>query len=558
MSPSFSLATAPWISVWDLDAAAPRSVGLLEALTRAHRLSLHVDRSEAIVVLRLLATLVDAACGPRDTAEWDAAWKAPTLDTDAVTAYLERHADRLDMFHPEHPAFQSSQLTEYARGPEALHPGSLAGEAGQWFNEELRAPLAPLPADRAALWLLHLLAYDVSGIKRAAPGDPAGQKGKLYGSQLGPLATATHLHLALPGQSLKDTLLLNLPPQPRAEGDAPVWERDTPDAPMRTRAAAGRLDLLTWPNRRIRLHATDEGLVDAVAHHDGDRLLDDVWQTVQRLDPMTAWSTGSTGNRVRLRFLNEQGWAQPWRPAVILDQPGMCQVIDHAVAAAERGALDAGQIIQAVVSTTVHSNMHKSTISDIPVIAVPLAAAGLLADPDARQGIAAMARYADALGGRLRKHTMRISRRSADQVAPRMMLTDLDREWEAAVRGYAHDPEAASAGWKAALHQSAERRIEEFPLRETERGELLAVYATSLGESSVRAKRQRARKTAPAKKRGPAADRHEVFGGHYTLSELSRHPDCVVSYTTLRNRVDEGWDVTEAATTPGRRGPATT
>ncbi|MFC5853184.1 hypothetical protein ACFPZI_15520 [Streptomyces chlorus] len=52
--------------------------------------------------------------------------------------------------------------------------------------------------------------------------------------------------------------------------------------------------------------------------------------------------------------------------------------------------------------------------------------------------------------------------------------------------------------------------------------------------------------------------RGAVSGGSYTLSELSRHPDCVVGYATLRKRVDDGWDVTEAATTPGRGGPATT
>ncbi|MER6684608.1 type I-E CRISPR-associated protein Cse1/CasA [Streptomyces olivaceoviridis] len=557
MPPSFPLVTAPWIGVWDLDAAASRSVGLLEALTRAHRLVLPVDRSEAVVVLRLLAAVLDAACGPRETAEWDAAWRSPALDADAVTAYLDRYADRLDLFHPEHPAFQSGQLTEYARGPEALHPGSLAGEAGQWFNEELRGPLAPLPAERAAPWLLHLLAYDVAGIKRAAPGDPAGRAGKLYGAQLGPLASATHLHLTGPGLSLKDVLLLNLPPQPRATGDAPVWERGTPDLPVRTRAATGRLDLLTWPNRRVRLHATDEGLVDAVAHHDGDRL-DDTWPTVQRLDPMTAWGTGSTGALVPLRFLNAQSWPQSWRAAEHLDQPGTCRAVDHAAAAAERGTLNAGQIVQAVVSTTVYSNLHKTTISDIPVAVMPLAAAGLLADPDAREGIAAMARYADILGGRLRKHAMQVSHRSSDQVAPRMLLTDVDRDWEAAVRGYGDDPEAARAGWEAALHREAERRIEEFPLRESERRQLLAIYATSLSQRPARAKRSSSRQTAPAKKRGPVADRHEVFGRSYTLSELSRHPECVVSYATLRKRVAEGWDVKEAATTPGRRGPATT
>lgn len=113
---------------------------------------------------------------------------------------------------------------------------------------------------------------------------PAERGSKVYGSQFGPLASAAHCHLVLPGFRIKDLLLLNLPPQPRESGDHPVWERDTPAAPVRTRRAAGRLDLLTWPGRRIRLRPDADGHVDAVAHHDGDRL-EESWPTTRRLAP---------------------------------------------------------------------------------------------------------------------------------------------------------------------------------------------------------------------------------------------------------------------------------
>ncbi|MEU9754369.1 type I-E CRISPR-associated protein Cse1/CasA [Streptomyces althioticus] len=552
MTASFSLASAPWIDVWDLDAAASRRVSLHEALTRAHRLYLHVDRSESLVLLRLLVAVLDAACGPRDTAEWDDAWKAPTLDTDAITAYLDRNADRLDLFHPERPAYQCGKLTEYARGPQALHPGSLAGDAASLFYPWLDE-CPPLEPGQAAQWLLHLLTYDVAGIKRAAPGDPQARGGKLYGAQVGPVAFVTHAHLASPGMTLKDLLWLNLPPQPRAAGDAPVWERDTPDVPVRTRAAAGRLDLLTWPGRRIRLHANDEGLVDAVAHHDGDRL-DDTWGTVQRLDPMTAWRVSSKGTWAPLTFMDDGTWPQPWRPATVLDRPGACQVVDHAVAAAERGAIDEGLRLRLVVSSVLHSNQHRANVSDIPVLAAPIGTAGLLADPETRAGIADMSRYADVIGQRLRHHAALITGRGG-QVTRRLLLTDLDMPWEKAVDDYGQGPAQARAEWADAVQQVAERRIDELPLRPAERGQLLARYRDRVPAPPAKPSTSAAAKGG--KRRGPAARRFPVFGGEFTLSELARDERCKVTYQTLRKRVEEGgWDVEEAATTPGRRGPA--
>ncbi|GHF74260.1 hypothetical protein GCM10010218_64240 [Streptomyces mashuensis] len=573
MTPSFLLTTEPWIPVWDHDVDAERMVGLTEALTRAHRLSLSVHQGEDVAVLRLLVAVFDAACGPRTAAEWEALWKAGTLDTDTVTAYLHRWEPFLDLFHPGHPAFQCGRLTDYHRGPEALHPGNLGGDGpSSWFNEELRAPLPPWPAAEAARLLLHLLTYDVAGIKRAVPADPVARGGKVFGAQVSTTAISTHVHVALPGHRLKDVLLLNTPPQPRAAGDAPVWERETPSAPMRTRTPTGRLDLLTWPTRRIRLHVTDDMRVDALAHHDGDRLLDN-WSTTRRLDPMTAWTINPDGKPAPMGVLDLQNWPQPWRAALLLDHSAgavhTCAVVQHTISAAERGILDPTVPVIAVASTVLHTNRHRGAIGGITVSPLLLGTAAQLADPDARKHLATMARHADALGANLRRHAAQISRRPAAQVAPRMLLTDLDHAWEDAVHDSAHDPHQARKGWGAALREAAKDKINAFPMKQSERAQLLAEYTkieSASEKSRTKAPRKRTASAPPAadtptvppaagtpsKRRGPRATTYECFGDHLTLAEISRHPDCVVAYNTLRARVTDGWDVEEAATTPGR------
>ncbi|MGW0491140.1 type I-E CRISPR-associated protein Cse1/CasA [Streptomyces olivaceus] len=557
MPAPYLLTTESWLPVWDLDRSnSSRRVGIHEALVRAHRLVLPVLRAEDVASLRLLAAVYDAAAAPRDTAEWDAAWRADTLDTDAVDAYVDQWGDRFDLFHPTHPVLQSGVLTEYARGPEALHPGSLGGDSAAWFNPALdQTP--PYPANEAAQLLLHLLTYDVAGIKRAAPGDPATKGNKVYGSKLGPVAAATHFHLT--GRTLKDTLLLNLPPAPRAPGDAPAWERDTPPASMRKRVPAGRLDLLTWPSRRIRLHATDAGTVDAVAHHDGDRMTD-AWQQTSRLDPMTAWSTHKgAGKPTPFQFLDLHGWPQPWRAAFLLDSTREhSAVIQHVTAAAQRGTLEPGLPLDGVLSATVHTNRHQSTVSAIPIVPMSLGTAGQLADPAAREALATMARYAAAIARNLREHAVRISGRPSAQVSPRMLLADLDTAWNHAVDLHGEAPQEARAVWGDAVHEAAERCIDAFPFRPLEAAELRTVYRKNPDPQprtvKPRAPKPAGRRPAGAGQRGPAVTVHEVLGGRYTLSQLSKHPECVVTYPTLRKRVKDGWDVTEAATTPGSRG----
>ncbi|MEU0001874.1 type I-E CRISPR-associated protein Cse1/CasA [Streptomyces microflavus] len=600
-TPSFPLTTSPWIPVQDLDARELRHVGLTEALVRAHRLRFHTGRSEDIALLRLMAAALDAACGPGTGPEWDAAWQAEAFDAERVTAYMDRWAHRLDLFDATHPAFQCAGLTAYNRGAHSLDPASLGGASGAWFSGRLRAArdgVQDYPAwdpAVAAVNLLWLLSYDTAGIKGAAPGDPQGKGNRVYGARPGPAGCVTHLHIE--AHTLKDLLLLALPPQPRAPGDAPVWEQEKPPTSVRTRAPLGRLDWLTWSTRRVRLcpPAEDGGGVDRFALHDGDRIQGQVLDLAQAYDPMTAWSTPAHGRgRVPMRFTDEDlGQLKPWAAALILDpladRPQTSAAVRHAVGAAERGVISPDTRLRAVFAA-IEWGTQRSVIDNDPVAPVHLGTAGQLADPVQRGVMATRARYAEVVQGNLRRAAQELSGRPADLVRQRMTLTNLALAWdETTGESETCDQagrEAAGRAWDTALHTAVDRAIDAFPLDRNRRTQLRETFMTAGAAAPRRtrsagreepeaapaspaskdtAKAQAPRRTPPSS-RGPgrpAAASYEVFGGRYTLSELSKRPECLVSYPTLRSRLtdpdnpDRQWtaqEVEEAATRPGTRG----
>ncbi|MGH3585378.1 MAG: type I-E CRISPR-associated protein Cse1/CasA, partial [Pseudonocardia sp.] len=147
----------------------------------------------------------------------------------------------------------------------------------------------------AARWLVHVHAFDPSGIKSGAVGDERVKNGKGY-----PIGIAWSGWLGgvlVEGKSLKDTLLLNLiaagdgttPRDP--DVDLPVWERppltvrDESGYPEQGREPTGPADLYTWPSRRIRLVA-DGDRVTGVIIANGNRLQP---QNRMRFEPHTAW-----------------------------------------------------------------------------------------------------------------------------------------------------------------------------------------------------------------------------------------------------------------------------
>lgn len=443
----FDLLTRPWMPV--LTDAGPARVSLREALARAHALRLAAPGPQHAALLRLLLALHAAAAGPANQDEWDAAWRAPTLDTGRIDAYLDAHADRFDLLGGPRPFWQSPRITGATQDVRGLDVAAWSSGAPQ-FAPHLMCGPAPMDAADAAVGLVMLQAWHPGGIRTGHPADPATRAGKVYGSKPGPLSTMTHLRIT--GACLKDELLLNRPPAPRAPGDRPVWEQDAPDAPMRKREAAGPLDWWTWPTRRVRLFTGDTGRVDGIALHDGDRP-DSPDASAARWDPGAAL----TGRGTRLALADSAGHLLPWIPATLLDtraDTGRCAVLDHVTAAAQRGTLPPQMRVEAALVRAEHTTSHRAALSGIIHLSAPLAPAGVLADPERRARLVEAARLpwrvqkeithtaADALGLLAKA----VQSRTDLSLAPH-----LTTGWEE----YTSDPDGAAESWRECLAQAA-------------------------------------------------------------------------------------------------------
>jgi CRISPR system Cascade subunit CasA len=202
----FDLLTRPWLPV--VTDEGPTRMSLREALERAHELQVAAPGPEHAALLRLLLALYAAAARPADHDQWDATWRAATLDTDRIGAYLDAHADRFDLLSDRHPFLQSAYITEATQDVRGLDAAAWSSGAPQ-FASHLLAEARPLDPSDAAVGLVMLQAWHPGGIRTGHPADPATRAGKVYGSKPGPLSTMTHLRIT--GTCLKDELLLNCP-----------------------------------------------------------------------------------------------------------------------------------------------------------------------------------------------------------------------------------------------------------------------------------------------------------------------------------------------------------
>ncbi|MGV9267449.1 type I-E CRISPR-associated protein Cse1/CasA [Kitasatospora sp. NPDC003701] len=388
---SFDLRTEPWIPVLDTSHGYTH-VGISTALLNAHRLHLGAPGLEQQVLLRLLLAVLDAAAGPVDDADWDIAWAAPTLPADRIAAYLDRWAHRFNLFG-EQPFGQCAGLTEANRSTHHLKPSRWGGRSREFFDHSLAGEPRVFDPAEAALALLMLQAVHPGGIQGAHPSDPRGTGGRLYGSKPGHLSVVTNLVVGAPGATLKDMLLLNLPPRPRTSQDRPVWERPVPGTAGGAREPEGRLDLWTWTTRRVRLFAGDDGQVVGLALYDGDRMADPR-AGAHTHDPLTA----RTAKGSPLPVADAAGFTIPWSAGLLLDPAGEARatsaVVEHVLRAAERGALDSGLRLAAELLQVVHSNQHRASIAGMHEVTSSLGSAGNLADDGGRAALGAVARLA--------------------------------------------------------------------------------------------------------------------------------------------------------------------
>ncbi|MFK8909816.1 type I-E CRISPR-associated protein Cse1/CasA, partial [Streptomyces sp. YS-3] len=294
--PSFDLVRTPWLPVQRTDGSTDE-VSLLTLFEQANslrRLVGDIPTQEMALLRLLLAILYDALDGPAEIEDWEDLWQSDSPFA-TVPAYLERHRDRFDLFHPERPFYQVAGLRTAKDEVAPLSRIVADVPVGEPFFAMRRPGVSHLSCAEAARWLIHAHAFDTSGIKSAMTGDERGKAGKVYPLGVGSLGTLGGVFAE--GPTLRETLLLNLiawdeapSGSERAADDMPVWRRDPLGPgergdPPGTARPAGLRDLYTWQSRRIRLHAENHRVTGVVLGYGDPLSLTSPWKH----EPMSGW-----------------------------------------------------------------------------------------------------------------------------------------------------------------------------------------------------------------------------------------------------------------------------
>ncbi|MEU5885010.1 type I-E CRISPR-associated protein Cse1/CasA [Spirillospora sp. NPDC047279] len=291
----FDLTGERWLPVLRMDGSHD-VLSLRDVFAQAgdlRRIVGDLPTQEFALMRLLLAILHDAVDGPRDLDAWEDLWENG-LPVGRLQKYLDDHVERFDLLHPDMPFLQTPSLHTVKDEVSSLDKIVADVPNGARLFTMRGRGVDRLTYAEAARWLVHTHAFDTSGIKSGAVGDPRVKGGKGYpqgvawaGSLGGVLAV---------GDDLRTTLLLNLIAfdtgtlQIDPRHDRPAWRREVPTAaPLSDTEAARRphgvRDLYTWPSRRVRLHFDDTGVLGVVLAY-GDPL---AAHNKHRLEPMTAW-----------------------------------------------------------------------------------------------------------------------------------------------------------------------------------------------------------------------------------------------------------------------------
>ncbi|MFT4135343.1 type I-E CRISPR-associated protein Cse1/CasA [Microbacterium sp.] len=246
--------------------------------------------TQTFAIIRLLLAIVYRAAGsPVDADRW-ALWWDGGLPLDNIDGYLDRFHDRFDLLHPDRPFFQVADLAT-ARG-EVKDVAPLIFDLpsnNRLFTNRAGEGATRLSYAEAARWVVNAQAFDPSGIKSGAIGDPRVKNGKGY--PIGLAWTGLLGGVLNEGDDLHETLLLNLVGGDSdlafdLDGDLPPWEDDVPDSAVeRGIRPLGPVRLFTWQSRRIRL-VSDGSHITGCLIANGDALTP---QNLFAYEPHTAW-----------------------------------------------------------------------------------------------------------------------------------------------------------------------------------------------------------------------------------------------------------------------------
>ncbi|GAB3622653.1 type I-E CRISPR-associated protein Cse1/CasA [Mariniluteicoccus endophyticus] len=281
---TFNLLDEPWILAQRDD--GPTEVSLLDAFRQSAQIRALTGEvpTQAFAILRLmLAICQDAFQIHSNDTLLDL--RDEGLGLGVIEDYLARHRDRFDLFHPSQPFMQVADLRT-AKGEHSDLSKIIADvpNGQQFFTTRAGSGLDRISAAEAARWLVHVQAFDPSGIRSGAVGDPLAKNGKGY--PIGPSWAGQLGGVVLHGPHLDRTLLNNLVSTEGKPDDHPFWV-DPPQTQLRVEdsVAPGPVSALVWQSRRVRLVGDRSG-VHGVVLSLGDQVTP---QQMRGLEAMTGW-----------------------------------------------------------------------------------------------------------------------------------------------------------------------------------------------------------------------------------------------------------------------------
>ncbi len=252
--------------------------------------------TQDFAILRVLLAILQRSLNDEMTDDkppsdmWGKLWDDDSLPMECINRYLDEWHDRFDLFDREKPFMQSPGLHSSKDDVDGVAKIIADVPDGNPFfvlrNED---SLKSLSCAEAARWLIHVQAFDTSGIKTGMVGDPTVKGGKSYPIGTGWAGKIGGLFFE--GDSLRETLLLNLVlsgesnAEPFSPDDLPTWERGDYDLSEGERQPTGRMDLYTWQSRRVLLKC-EGGSVTGVLLTNGDKISP---QNRRTAEPMTGW-----------------------------------------------------------------------------------------------------------------------------------------------------------------------------------------------------------------------------------------------------------------------------
>lgn len=307
----FNLVVEPWIPVrfkdgqiMDVSLAElfERGKDIQEICAEVATISAALLRlSLAIAYAAYRESFTDGSLGLFSQDDWEDAWDDPDILIERVVGYFKEHEECFWLFHPQRPFMQVADLHTAKDSVDSIAKIIADVPDGHRFmtlrdsEGESRISYA-----EAARWLVHVHAWDTSGIKSGAVGDPRVKGGKGY-----PIGTGWVGQLGfvfIEGKNFIETLLRNLIPYdvyadlgvpldyPSPHGDLPPWEREADTERQRGSDTvepepAGVIELYTWQSRRVRLVADDDEVTGVVLAQ-GDKITP---QNRNLVEPMSLW-----------------------------------------------------------------------------------------------------------------------------------------------------------------------------------------------------------------------------------------------------------------------------